>query len=260
MLTVVLSLLAGAMQSDAEPQISYQRLGENRFELRLVSSAISGEVEAQAALISTAMRLCGAQPPQFGRYRWEALERLESSAAARTLVSMAFIQDLRCGHAEVESMDQPAVPDPNWQPSASDERAVLAAAEAYFAARDSGRYAEAHAMHTSAMRELSPLADYSAQVRQFNERAGERRGRRVTQLTWYNNPPQAPVPGIYAATDYTGDFANLYFVCGYIIWVLQPDGSWRLVREETALLARADAPNATGEDVARLRSQMRCRD
>ena len=115
-------------------------------------------------------------------------------------------------------------------------------------------------MLTPGMRELSPVTRFTARIRAFNERAGARRSRRVIRLTWYNNPPQAPVPGIYAATDFTGEFANLHFVCGYVMWVMQRNGSWRLAREEEAFVGRADAPNATAEELALLRPQVGCRD
>jgi hypothetical protein len=94
----------------------------------------------------------------------------------------------------------------------------------------------------------------------FNRKAGPVRARRVTEISWYNNPPDAPAPGIYVAADYSADFEKLDFMCGYLMWLLQPDGSFRLVREEQNLLARETGKKVASLDRAPLRAQMGCKD
>jgi hypothetical protein len=79
-------------------------------------------------------------------------------------------------------------------------------------------------------------------------------------VTWYNNPPNAPVPGIYAAVDFVGAYDNLHLMCGYVVWLLQPDGTWRIVTLDEGVLSRADAPSPTAADLAQIRTLMRCRD
>ena len=60
--------------------------------------------------------------------------------------------------------------------------------------------------------------------------------------------------------DFVGRFEGLHFTCGYLIWQLQADRSWRLVTLNRATASREDAPTATAEEVAALRARMGCRD
>lgn len=260
MIASILAVFVAALQLSATPEISHERIGENHFRIRFAATGVSDLGQAQAALVPTAERLCSPLPARLGRYNWEASEQLENAAGARAPGSIILHQEVHCGATVPEVEEPAAAPDPNWQPGPADERAVTQATEAYFAARDSGRYEEAYGMLTLGRRGDTTLEGFTSRVRTFNERAGARRGRRIIRLTWYNSPPQAPVPGIYAAADYSADFANLHFVCGYLIWLLQPDGSWRVIREEENNFWRSDAPNATAEEMAGIRAQIGCRD
>lgn len=262
MITALAVALLLQAQSQA-PAITHERIGEGRYRLRIVAPGISEVEQAQRLLVPEALRLCGSLPPAFGRYRWEGLERLESPGVGRAPESLTLDQEIVCGGVIAPPpapAETAATPDPDWQPTPAAEEAVRAATITYFAAKDGGRYAEAYAMLSPGNQATSPFASWSEQARDFNGRAGAVRDRRLIRVTWYNNPPSAPVAGIYAAVDFNRDFANLHFLCGYVVWLLQPDGSWRLVREEQGMAARAGAPNATPEEIARLRPQVGCRD
>jgi hypothetical protein len=137
---------------------------------------------------------------------------------------------------------------------------VLAATYAYFAAKDSGSYERAWGMLTGGMKQISPAEKWRSEATGFNARAGQVRSRRVTELTWYNNPPGAPQPGLYVAADFSADFEQLDFLCGYVMWLLKPDGSFALAREEQNMLDRATAKNLASIDRKPLRAQMGCKD
>jgi hypothetical protein len=168
-------------------------------------------------------------------------------------------QELFCGTVS-KTVDAAALRAPGWQPSETDQQAVLSATYAYFAARDRGRYPEAWAMLSESMKRISPIAEWKRGAADFNAAAGAVRGRRVTEITWYNNPPNAPQPGVYVAADFSSEFDRLEFVCGYLMWLLQPDGSFRLAREEQNLLDKATASKLASIDRQPLRAQMGCKD
>ena len=136
---------------------------------------------------------------------------------------------------------------------------MLAATYAYFAAKDSGRYSSAWQSLSERMKAMSPAAPWQSKAADFNRNAGPVRARRVTELTWYNNPPEAPEPGLYVAADYSADFERLEFVCGYVMWRLQSDGSSRLVREEQNMLDKETAKKVPSLDRAPLKAQMGCK-
>ncbi|MEA3013439.1 MAG: hypothetical protein QOD42_1984 [Sphingomonadales bacterium] len=148
----------------------------------------------------------------------------------------------------------------DWRASDADRQAVVDSTLAYLQAKDGGRYDAAWAFLTPGNRQRFPLAAWSEEARAFNASAGAVAERRVTRLTWYDNPPAAGEPGIYAAVDFTSDFANLHFLCGFLIWRRQEDGGWRLAREEQNMVSRAEAPELTAEQRANARRAMHCQD
>jgi hypothetical protein len=241
----------------AQPDVSHERLGDGSYRLRVTVPGTGDVGAAQQLLVPTARRLCGDLPPRFGRHRFAGLERAETVSSGRTPVALELEQELHCG-GEAPVEPPAAAPDPNWQPSAADEQTVRAATEGYYAARTQGRHAAAHAMLTERMQDMSPLAAFGEDARAEAARFGRGR-RRVVQVTWYNNPPGSPVPGIYAATDFVGAFERLHFSCGYAVWLLQPGGGWRLVRTEEAVMERDPAQQVTAADVAAMRRQFNCR-
>jgi len=245
------------LAASAAPQISSEPIDSNRFRLS-ISGQIGSVDEAQSELLTTARRLCGKRAASFGTYRFKQLEQLDAAAAKRKPLSLTMEQELWCGIAATVT-DPAAARGPDWQPSDADQQAVLAASYTYFAAKDSGRYDKAWAVLSNTMKSASPALDWKGEAAEFNRKAGPVRARRVTELTWYNNPSDAPQPGIYVAADYSADFERLEFLCGYLMWLLQPDGSFRLVREEQNMLDKETARKVPSLDRAPLKAQMGCK-
>ncbi len=143
-------------------------------------------------------------------------------------------------------------------PDAAADQAVRAATDAYLAARDAGRYDLAWAMLSPDWQARRPHDPWVAAARAFNAQAGASRGRRIAAVSWLENP--GCIAGTFGVVEYNGDYADLVFMCGIAIWQRQPDGAWRLFREVTHAATRADAPNATPEQIAEGRRQFQCRD
>ena len=236
-----MNILALLLTVQAVPEIRSEPIDGDRFRLSM-SGHTKSVAAGQAALSATARRLCGPRPPSFGTFR---------------LVGSEMEQELFCGTPRVDSS---ALATSSWQPSAGDQQAVLAASHSYFSAKDTGRYRDAWSMLAESMKAANPAASWQRSAADMNARAGAVRARRVTEITWYRNPPDAPRPGVYVAADYSGEFEKLEFVCGYLIWLLQPDGSFRLTREEQNLFDKAAARNLASIDRKPLRAQMGCKD
>jgi hypothetical protein len=94
----------------------------------------------------------------------------------------------------------------------------------------------------------------------FNKAVGLPDNREVVRLTWYDDPAGAPQPGRYVAADYRGDYPHAGFYCGYVVWLLQLDGSYRIVREEEAQMPDEVAKKFSPEELAAARTQVQCRD
>lgn len=254
-----MSILAILLAAQAVPQVESEPIDENRFRLSISGGGIGSIEAAQAALMPKARQLCGAKPVSFGTFRFTQTEKIAPPTAARSAASLKVEQELFCGTPK-PTLDAAALPPPGWEPSQADQQAVLAATYSYFAAKDRGRYAEAWSMLSNRMKEMSPAAGWQREAAAFNASSGGVRARRVTEITWYNNPAGAPQPGVYVAADYSGEFEKLEFICGYVMWLLQPDGSFRLVREEQNLLHKTTARNLASIDRQPLRAQMGCKE
>ena len=238
-----------------EPAIRSEKIGEGRYRILLAAPGLTLE-QGQAAAMREAIRLCGGQPATLGHYRWSSEERDAGPAGQRTAVALALEQEAACG---VEP-PSPAPSPTGWAPSAADMTTVLDLTARYFSARDSGRYGDGWRLLTRSMQEMSPLAEWQARQRDFNDRAGGGLQRSPVAVTWYDNPPNAPVAGIYAAVDFVGESNKLQLVCGYVVWLRQPDGSWRLTREEEGSLERRPDGAVTAEQLAQAKSAMGCRE
>jgi hypothetical protein len=249
---ILAALLLAA--TSPEPSIRSVKIGEGRYRILLSAPGLTLE-QGQMAAIQEAARLCGGIPVTLGHYRWQSDEQMATSVGERAVIALRLEQEATCSAAP-----PPPIPRPTgWQPSDSDMKAVLDLTERYFAARDSGRYADAWSLFTPTMKDMSTLAQFQARIAGFNEMAGGALRRRPVAVTWYDNPPNAPVAGIFAAVDFVGEAKQLRFVCGYLIWLRQPDGGWRLTREEEGTMARADTSGSSPDQLARAKEAVGCR-
>ena len=169
-------------------------------------------------------------------------------------------QELICLDAARAAAPTGAAPDPAWSPTPVDQQALLAATYDYFAAKDATKYRDAYAFLSERMKADVALDAWTEAARDFDEAAGRALGRRVVEISWYNNPSDAPEPGIYVAADFSAEFEKLEFVCGYVMWRLMPDGTLRLVREEQNLARKRGAKPMAAIDRDPLRARLGCKD
>ncbi|HEX8224184.1 MAG TPA: DUF4019 domain-containing protein [Allosphingosinicella sp.] len=246
-----MSVLAALLiaTAPAAPAIRSDKLEAGRFRITLSAPGLTLE-QGQAQAGEEATRLCGGAA-MLGRYRWRSEEKTGSPSP----IALTLEQEAECGTAPPRPLPRPT----GWKPTTADTSQVLDLTARYFAARASGRYREAWNLWTASLQGLEPLSDYESRQIGFGARAGSGLKRRPVAVTWYDNPPNAPAGGIFAAVDFVGESSKLELLCGYVMWLREPDGSWRLTREEEGALDRG--PAATGaEQLARARAAMHCRD
>lgn len=239
----------------ASAGISVERIDEMSFRMELAAPEGSSVGDLQARLLPAARLACQKGRPLLGRYRLVSEEGSKAPAPTRLLE-----QELLCVRSDARRIAAAAAADPQWQPGPTDQQALLAATYSYFAAKDAGRYGEAHSQLSDRMKAAAPLAAWTEGASAFNAEAGPALGRRVVEISWYNHPTDAPEPGIYVAADYSAEFERLEFVCGYVMWRLLPDGSFRLAREEQNL-ARKRGPKPMAKiDREPMRIRLGCKD
>lgn len=242
----------------APSAIAVRRLGADAFRLELKSYRSRAVDAGQDELAPKASELCGGRRVAYGRYQFEAAEALDPAATA---AKGAFVlrQEIACGDAAgaPAPLVSAANGDPQWRPTAAQVERVEAQTRAYFAAKDGRQYGDAYARLSAAQQKIAQFEPWRAAAQEFNARAGQVRQRAIKKITWYNNPPQAQ-PGIFAAVDFSGQFANADLYCGYLVWSEQADGTFLLDREEQNILDKTIELQLKPAELAQVRAQFRC--
>jgi hypothetical protein len=235
------------------PAIRSEKIGATRYRVVVAAPGLTLE-QGQARAGAEAKRLCGGASVTFGQFRWQSEEMLETAEAGRTAVSLTLEQEVDCAAPPPPVVGKPT----GWKPGPADVKTVMDLTARYFEARDRGRYREAWSLLTPTMQEISPLARWQAAHKAFNDRAGGGLRRAPVKLTWYDNPPNAPVAGIFAAVDFVGKADKLQIICGYLMWLRQGDGSWRLTRDEEGSIEDKPGVTSSVEQVAQAKAAMGC--
>jgi hypothetical protein len=202
-------------------------------------------------LIPYAENICGGKGATLGHYKFETKEPLAPDAQHKP--ELVLRQRIRCGPPSPSGSPPSSVPR-----AAHDDKAIQQITYSYLALKDAGKYSNAYALFTDSMKASATLDSWSEAAKKFNAVAGLSNKRQIKKITWYDNPPSAPVPGTYAAVDYFSEFANLSFHCGYVVWLGTSDGSFRLVREEQNYIDNKSESKMSRDQVWAFRSRYGC--
>jgi hypothetical protein len=211
--------------------------------------------EGQLLLAREAQRRCHPLFARPGRYRFQGNQALGKTSSKSPVWNTR--QEFTCGKVLPE-VPQPPAADPDWQPTPAIEQEITDATRRYFAWVDAADAPNAHAAWSAENQQMLPLVQRRAMLADDRKAAGEPLGHRVLKLSWYINPADAPMPGIYVAADYEKRYRNLAAHCGYLVWFRQPDGRFVIVREEAGRLNRSDAAAMSPSMLAEARAQLRC--
>ena len=235
--------------------VQVESLGTDSFRL-VLRSFRSRTVEAgQDELLPKAREICAGKDVGFGKYQFETMEPVTAGGERHPLL---LKQDITCG---VASPRPPSVStanrDPQWRPTSTQVQLVERQTYAYFAAKDGRKYQEAYALLSPRQKQTISFERWSALAEDFNAKAGEVSGRNIKKITWYKDPPDTE-PGVYAAADFSSEFANAAAHCGYVVWHEENDGSFLLVREEQNFLDKASEARLKPGERERVRAQFGC--
>jgi hypothetical protein len=141
---------------------------------------------------------------------------------------------------------------PGWTPTAEQRQRALGAVDVFLAAVESGRYGQAYGLQTEINKRNQTLAQFTEDAQRFKALAGPVKFWRVLKVTWTKDPARALFPGVYAAIDLAGQFANVDRDCGYMVLYQQSaGGDFSIMRRENNYLDNETARKI--EDSRRLR-------
>ena len=256
-LTAALAAASPAQATD----VQVREIGPDHFELTIVVEGTTDPAAGEVALAPHGQALCGTKHPHWGHYEFRGDQPAAVGPRSSTSPALRYSQELICDDAPPAPERFPDIPvAPNEPPTQEDEAHVRARTEAFLAAKDTGAYGEAHAMVGASTKNYITPESMAASRTSFNAAAGPGVEREVIRLTWYDDPAGAPTPGRYVAADYHADFPSGAFYCGYLVWVLQYDGSYLVVRQEEGQATPDIVSKASPAEMAALRQQLGCRD
>jgi hypothetical protein len=147
-------------------------------------------------------------------------------------------------------------PTNDWLAPREWDEQLMELTREYFSARDGGELRTAHSRFEHG---IAPFEAWSADVAAFNQLAGNVVSRTLKKVSWYRYPA-GPNEGIYGAVDFQSRFEHIDVHCGHLMWKLQPDGSFKLIREEEGHLDRQTAKQLSPSQVEdHVRNVLRCR-
>jgi hypothetical protein len=239
--TILCVASAAACGPKTDEGLDVARLPDGTYRLTLKAADLRDVAQGQRLLLPAAVELCGAGEIRFGRHDFQ------SGGAPPRLV-----QDLSCAAAT-----SAAAPDA-FLPSESDERAVAELSERFLKLRDAGDLTAARTMFDPKA-SSPPNAAWEAEILAFRRLAGAVTKQAISKISWFENPPAAPAPGVYAAVDYVRAFERVKTACGFVIWRRQPDGRWLIDREKLNYLTPEQEAGVARADLPEARARLGCR-
>ncbi len=138
----------------------------------------------------------------------------------RRFIATIFL--LLCGIAHAEG----------WGPSSAEKAAVEKLIASYFEAINSSHYEQAYALLSPGMKELVPFERWKELDTHFQKVANGNPKYWNVKSTWYKDPPNASLPGVYAAFDLDCSYTNINICHEVVILHQQSDGSFLVMRHE----------------------------
>ena len=119
-----------------------------------------------------------------------------------------------------------------WLPTDAQDARARETVARFVSAVDGGRAREAYDLLSPAMRAMTGLAQYEAYVQELGRISGSRIGRLAPRVSWYKDPPGAPLAGVYASFRISCEFSNLKSCDEEIMLHEQPGGAFLVMRSQ----------------------------
>ncbi len=181
-------------------------------------------------------------------------EAISETAPGEEIV---LVQDVICGgkHEEVGGPSRSL----DLQERADIERMTTRLTHSYLDWVDTEQFDKAYAMLSEFLQSSSPFKCRKAEQVQFRSKYGAFRAIDIWRVTVYVDPPGAPEPSIYVATDFEGSYESL-LVCGYYVWLEGADNTFRIIRQEVGYLEKTALAQLSDSELKAARSKLLCRD
>ncbi len=134
-----------------------------------------------------------------------------------------------------------------WEPSEADVLKAKLLSYLYFQAKSNRDFHTAFNTFAKATASGMDYRKWKAGQDKFYASAGAELDRTFYRMTWYQNPPDAALPGIFVAVDYSARFSKISIQCGTLMWHRLSDGGFELIREQDKSIDKTAQKNIKTE-------------
>lgn len=160
----------------------------------------------------------------------------------KIVLALALFMALPLSAALPVQSQTPAI-QTTWEPSEADVLKAKLLSYLYFQAKSNRDFKTAFDTFAKATASGMDYKKWKAQQEKFYAAAGAEIDRTFYRMTWYQNPPDAELPGIFVAVDYSARFSNAGTRCGTLMWHRLADGSFELIRDQDKSIGKAAHKN-----------------
>jgi len=146
-----------------------------------------------------------------------------------------------------------------WEPAEEDQLRIKLLSYRYLQAKESQDYDAAFAAFSDTTAAAIDFNTWKANQQKFKAAAGAEVSSMFTRVTWYDNPSNAPLSGIFAAVDYSNVYANITIHCGFLVWHKTDDGQYRLIREEENHIDKSTQKKLSESEIADIKAKFGCK-
>jgi len=237
-------------------EISVQKIDENNYVLSLSNNEVLSIRVAQSHIIEKAKILCGKKFPVLGKYSFKGTEAIEAKEKNNT--KFEFIQNVKC----TAKQDNKEIVSESKIKSRSQkqeiEEDIRKMSIKYLNNLVSGNFDEAYFNVAESLRAFSPKSTWMSKKRNFTSQVGKTIKINISKVSIYDNPANAPRPGIYVAADYYNEFANAPIHCGYLMWFKGDGNFFQIIREESGFITTEQVSQISKEKLPIVKQRLRC--
>ena len=160
----------------------------------------------------------------------------------KTVFALALLIALPLSAAPPVKPVAPAV-QTAWEPSEADVLKAKLFSYLYFQAKSNRDFKTAFDTFAKTTASGMDYKKWKAGQEKFYASAGVELDRTFYRMTWYQNPPDAELPGIFVAVDYSARFTGIGSRCGTLMWHRLADGGFELIRDQDESLDKTAQKN-----------------
>lgn len=259
-MNIFVTLLAGAIgiSSASAAEVSVREVQSGTYEFVITNQTALSESEAMAQIAKVAASTCKGKTAVPGRWRFEAIEAItDGDLSSQEPNAFRFVQEVSCvSGAQVQTSERRPILQ-NDEESRKVQNEVKIMSEAYFQFIASKQIDKALTQVAIARMGVNE-ARWKRDKLSFRAMTGEPLEISIRNVTVYDNPAEAPEPGLYVAADYSNVYRNVPIHCGFLMWFRPIGGELRITREETGHVTSEQLKSIPSAQLPEIKRRLRC--